>query len=155
MALKMHLWHETYDIKAEKVKTLNCSVGSLWIECWPGGGRSLPSSWRLLVLPGGMLLAWWIPSRPRPKACLECTHHVWVYPLDPGIQTFSRGNVPQYTKLCLPLGVLRVLAQLRIECSQVGWADLEVQQRRLEVPREACLCRLCSRDGAPLSARLS
>jgi hypothetical protein len=42
-----------------------------------------------------------------------CTHHMWVYPLDPGIEDFSRG---------VPFGVLRVLAQLRI-----GWAHLEVE----------------------------
>jgi hypothetical protein len=33
-------------------------------------------------------------------------------PLDPGIQDFSRGNPLQYTRLCVPLGVLCVLVQL-------------------------------------------
>ena len=80
-----------------------------------------------------------------------CTHHMWVYPLDPAVQDFSRGNAPEYTKLCLPFGVLRVLAQLRI-----GWAHLEVEQgrkRRPKVPREARLCRLCSGDDATLAMR--
>jgi hypothetical protein len=54
-------------------------------------------------------------------------------------------------KLCLPFGVLRVLAQLRI-----GWAHLEVEQGRKcrpKVPREARLCRLCSGDDATLAMR--
>jgi hypothetical protein len=37
----------------------------------------------------------------------------------------KRGNAPQHTKLCLPYGVLRFLAQLRI-----GWAHLEDEQGR-------------------------
>jgi hypothetical protein len=69
--------------------------------------------------------------------------------MDPGIQEFSRGNAPPHTKLCLPFGVLRVLAQLRI-----GWAHLEVEQgrkRRPKVPRAARLCRLCSGEDATLA----
>jgi hypothetical protein len=91
------------------------------------------------------------PRQAPSRGVSMCTHHMWVYPLDPGIQDFSRGNAPQYTKLCLPFGVLRVLAQLRI-----GWAHLEVEQgrkRRPKVPREARLCRLCSGDDAALAMR--
>jgi hypothetical protein len=57
--------------------------------------------------------------------------------------------MPQHTKLCVPFGVLRVLAQLCI-----GWAHLEVEQgrkRRPKVPREACLCRLCCGTDATLT----
>jgi hypothetical protein len=68
---------------------------------------------------------WWhvagmVDPRQAPSQGVSmCTHHMWVYPLDPGIQDFSRSNAPQHTKLCLPFGVLRVLVQLRI-----GWAHL-------------------------------
>jgi hypothetical protein len=91
------------------------------------------------------------PRQAPSQGVSMCTHHMWVYPLDPGIQDFSRGNAPQHTKLCLPFGVLRVLAQLRI-----GWARLEVEQGRKcrpKVPREARLCRLCSGDDATLAMR--
>jgi hypothetical protein len=67
-------------------------------------------------------------------------------------ESFKRGiTAPQHTKLCLPFGVLRVLAQLCI-----GWAHLEVEQGRKcrpKVPREARLCRLCSEDDATLAMR--
>jgi sorting nexin-29 len=91
------------------------------------------------------------PRQAPSRGVSMCTHHKWVYPLDPGIQDFSRGNAPAYTKLCLPFSVLRVLAQLRI-----GWAHLEVEQgrkRRPKVPREARLCRLCSGDDSTLARR--
>jgi hypothetical protein len=80
-----------------------------------------------------------------------CAHHMWVYPLHPGIQECSRGDAEQHTKLCVPFGVLHVLAQLCI-----GWAHLEVEQgrkHRLKVPREAILCRLCSGDDATFAMR--
>lgn len=80
-----------------------------------------------------------------------CTYHIQVYPLDLDIQEISRGNAPQHTTLCLPFGVLRVLAQLRI-C----WANLEVEHGCKccqKVPREARLCRLCSGDDAALARR--
>jgi hypothetical protein len=60
-------------------------------------------------------------------------------------------DAPQHTKLCLPFGVLRILAQLRI-----GWAHLEFvkgRKPRPKVPREARLCRLCSGDDATLAMR--
>jgi hypothetical protein len=91
------------------------------------------------------------PRQALSQGVSMCTHHMWVYPLDPGIQDFSRGNAPQHTELCTPCGVLRVLAQLRI-----GWAHLEVEQghkRRPKVPREACLCRLCCGDDATVAMR--
>jgi hypothetical protein len=66
---------------------------------------------------------WWTLGRLHPKACLcvltTCGCIPWTG------QDFSRGNAPQHTKLCLPSGVLRVLAQLR-----VGRAHLEVEQGR-------------------------
>jgi hypothetical protein len=62
-----------------------------------------------------------------------------------------RASAPPPTSLCLPFSVLRTYAQLRI-----GWAHLEVEQgrkRRLVVPREQRLCRLCCGEDAPLAWR--
>jgi hypothetical protein len=39
------------------------------------------------------------PRQAPSQGVSMCTHHVWVYPLDPGIQDFSRGNAPQHTAM--------------------------------------------------------
>lgn len=93
------------------------------------------------------------PRSAPPKGICMRTHHVWVYPLTPSCDPFSRDQAPPHTLLCLPFLVLRNLAQLRI-----GWAHLEVEQGRkcrVSIPRQERLCRLCSGEDAVMAHRLA
>jgi len=81
------------------------------------------------------------PDDPRvapARVVTMCQHAVWVYPVDPSVDFYSRATAPAHTWLCLPFTQLRNLAQLRIVC-----AHLEVEQgrkRRPKVPRPDRLC---------------
>lgn len=91
------------------------------------------------------------PRSAPSQGVAKCTHAAWVYPLDDVPLSLTRANAPAHTRLCLPFGVLRNLAQLR-----VGWSGLEVEQgrkRRPQVPRELRVCKLCTGERAPLRWR--
>lgn len=96
------------------------------------------------------------PDNPRvapTRGITMCEHAVWVYPVDPAVDFYSRATAPAHTLLCLPFSHLRNLAQLRLGC-----AHLEVEQgrkRRPRVPRGERLCKLCSGEDAPLARRLA
>jgi hypothetical protein len=101
---------------------------------------------------------WQGPFHDDPRAAptrgvTMCQHAVWVYPVDPAIDFYSRATAPAHTHLCLPFIRLRNLAQLRMGC-----AHLEVEQGRKcrpKVPRHDRLCKLCSGEDATLARRLA
>ena len=51
------------------------------------------------------------------KGVSMCQHAVWVYPINPDVDFYSRATAPAHTMLCLPFTRLRILAQLRIGCA--------------------------------------
>jgi len=161
------------DVKLAKAGCATCWSSHLLhtlcsLHLLDGGWRQQPLDWLLgrsweegvvQQTLDALFKARWqgpFPDDPRvapSRGIAMCQHAVWVYPVDPSVDFYTRATAPTHTRLCLPFTQLRNLAQLRIGC-----AHLEVEQgrkRRPKVPRPDRLCKLCSGEDAPLARRLA